>query len=81
MYEKHSFVAICIAQTVKFIPKTCFVDCNDISTAQNLADYAMLAFQAKSVLTCGIDMKAEAGITWSMRGEWCSVSTGAMIDV
>jgi hypothetical protein len=55
-FEKHDFVAICIVQTVKLINTTLFVDCNDISNAQNLADYAMLAFQAKLVLTGGIYM-------------------------
>jgi hypothetical protein len=55
-FVKRKFVAILIVQTVKLIHITVFVDYNSISTAQNLADYAILAFQAKLVLTGGIDM-------------------------
>jgi hypothetical protein len=47
---KQICVAICIVQTVKLIHITLFVDCKSISTAQNLTDYAMHTFQAKSVL-------------------------------
>jgi hypothetical protein len=35
--------------------KAVFVDCNSIATTQSLADYAMLAFQAKQARTPGID--------------------------